>query len=161
MNYLRISKDMHWWAQVDSNHRPLGYQPSALASWAISPLCKTRSPEFWFLVLSVWNLKKHRFTKSSSSFLAYLPMRLFLSLVEMVGVEPMTSCLQGRRSPNWATPPYSETDPWKLNNDSIFLSTLGSKPISNTVRVLSELPTFSIERRWSSRTFRYGYLVTT
>ena len=25
------------WAQVDSNHRPLGYQPSALTSWAISP----------------------------------------------------------------------------------------------------------------------------
>ena len=22
---------------MDSNHRPLGYQPSALASWAISP----------------------------------------------------------------------------------------------------------------------------
>ena len=26
-----------WWAEMDSNHRPLGYQPSALTSWAISP----------------------------------------------------------------------------------------------------------------------------
>ena len=26
-----------WWAKMDSNHRPLGYQPSALTSWAISP----------------------------------------------------------------------------------------------------------------------------
>ena len=28
------------------------------------------------------------------------------SLVEMMGFEPMTPCLQGRCSPNWATPPY-------------------------------------------------------
>ena len=26
-----------WWAEMDSNHRPLGYQPSALTSLAISP----------------------------------------------------------------------------------------------------------------------------
>ena len=26
-------------------------------------------------------------------------------LVEVNGIEPMTSCVQGRRSPNWATPP--------------------------------------------------------
>ena len=26
-----------WWAEEDSNLRPLGYQPSALTSWAISP----------------------------------------------------------------------------------------------------------------------------
>ena len=26
-----------WWAEMDSNHRPLGYQPSALTSRAISP----------------------------------------------------------------------------------------------------------------------------
>ena len=27
-------------------------------------------------------------------------------LVEMMGFEPMTPCLQGRCSPNWATPPF-------------------------------------------------------
>ena len=27
-------------------------------------------------------------------------------LVEMMGFEPMTPCLQGRCSPSWATPPY-------------------------------------------------------
>ena len=34
--------------------------------------------------------------------------RLFTSifiLVEVNGLEPMASCVQGRRSPNWATPP--------------------------------------------------------
>ena len=29
-----------------------------------------------------------------------------LSLVEISGIEPLTSCLQGRRSPSWAKPPY-------------------------------------------------------
>ena len=28
------------------------------------------------------------------------------SLVESTGIEPVTSCLQGRRSPSWANPPY-------------------------------------------------------
>ena len=27
-------------------------------------------------------------------------------LVEISGIEPLTSCLQGRRSPSWAKPPY-------------------------------------------------------
>ena len=26
-------------------------------------------------------------------------------MVEVIGIEPTTSCVQGRRSPNWATPP--------------------------------------------------------
>ena len=29
----------------------------------------------------------------------------FTSVMEMMGFEPMTPCLQGRCSPNWATPP--------------------------------------------------------
>ena len=32
LNPFFSSRDCGWWAQVDSNHRPLGYQPSALAS---------------------------------------------------------------------------------------------------------------------------------
>ena len=31
---------------------------------------------------------------------------LLSHLVEMMGFEPMTLCLQGRCSPNWATPPF-------------------------------------------------------
>ena len=34
--------------------------------------------------------------------------RSFDRLVEMMGIEPMTPCLQGRCSPSWATPPYWE-----------------------------------------------------
>ena len=39
-------------------------------------------------------------------------------LVEISGIEPLTSCLQGRRSPSWAKPPHSiiRGIPSKLNN---------------------------------------------
>ena len=30
----------------------------------------------------------------------------FFKVVEISGIEPLTSCLQGRRSPSWAKPPY-------------------------------------------------------
>ena len=33
---------------------------------------------------------------------------VFLPMVEMMGIEPMTPCLQGRCSPSWATPPFDE-----------------------------------------------------
>ena len=57
-----------------------------------------------------------------------------VGMVEIRRFELLTSCLQGRRSPNWAIPPYIIKIVWRF---------------------------FSLERRWSSRTFRYGYLVTT
>ena len=112
------------------------------------------------------------------------------SLVEMKGFEPLTPCLQGRCSPSWATPPYRFPDGflsfewsfwsviqnWTTRNVPLQYA-LTISPISylcihercifllyaNTVRneLRSFLTTFSIERRWSSRTFRYGYLVTT
>ena len=31
-------------------------------------------------------------------------------LVESTGIEPVTSCLQGRRSPSWANPPYRRNE---------------------------------------------------
>ncbi len=55
----------HWWAQMDSDHRPHAYQACALTSWAMSPY-----------------------------------------VVEVIGFEPMTPCLQGRCSTSWAIPPF-------------------------------------------------------
>ena len=60
-------------------------------------------------------------------------------MVENSGIEPLTSCVQSRRSPSWAKAPQ---DLSKLNNTQTCFR-------------------LSLERRWSSRTFRYGYLVTT
>ena len=36
-------------------------------------------------------------------------------LVEMMGFEPMTPCLQGRCSPNWATPPFGSVALFSFN----------------------------------------------
>ena len=77
--HLWLSYLKVWWAQVDSNHRPRAYQARALTTWAMSP-CKFLSVHLVFLS----------------------------PLVEMMGIEPMTPCLQGRCSPSWATPPYNE-----------------------------------------------------
>ena len=49
---------------------------------------------------------------------------------------------------------------WILNNNSSFFRISPSNRL-NYVIPISPYHTFSIERRWSSRTFRYGYLVTT
>ena len=60
-----------------------------------------------------------------SSQLSYWPVSALL-LVESTGIEPVTSCLQGRRSPSWANPPYPWdplfsilTVPSKLNNATL------------------------------------------
>ena len=97
-------------------------------------------------------------------------------LVEMMGFEPMTPCLQGRCSPNWATPPLvclfftfamniEEFDnPSKLNNKRRVRFESRRPWLIIYFRITQnsiEFCQFSIERRWSSRTFRYGYLVTT
>ena len=71
-------------------------------------------------------------------------------MVELRRVELLTSCLQGRRSSQLSYSPIYIVlicnvlikVHWKINNRSFKSS-------------------FSLERRWSSRTFRYGYLVTT
>ena len=85
-------------------------------------------------------------------------------LVEISGIEPLTPCLQSRCSPSWAIPPYlllwktyafSGSGLSKLNNAS---SRFRNSDLGFNVLFIHR---FSIERRWSSRTFRYGYLVTT
>ena len=84
------------------------------------------------------------------------------NLVEICGIEPQTPCLQSRCSPSWAIPPYlwvwRPSGPSKLNNDYLqwFLPIwpwMLNRSLSNDL--------VSIERRWSSRRFSYGYLVTT
>ena len=158
----------------------VGYHPSLLA---------------FRLYPSVW----HTFDLSSRQPWQRRPT---FGLVEMMGIEPMTPCLQGRCSPSWATPPLNQwkvkSEEWRVSVEKLrfssfstlwgllsFLSVTQNWTTSWSVlesgvsllsrRLFSYLPTyeydltaslkleimFSIERRWSSRTFRYGYLVTT
>ena len=137
-----------WSVWMDSNHRPRAYQARALTTWA---------------------------TDRFFSVFRFVPFSPILGLnfrwvVEMMGFEPMTPCLQGRCSPSWATPPFPGfalfffkdlTDPWKLNNKSSIRASLKTSLVKSTPRSPWKDLMVSIERRWSSRTFRYGYLVTT
>ena len=126
-----------------------------------------------------------RLSGARSNHLSYRPFsRFFLvrsifpfgcrlcRLVEMMGFEPMTPCLQGRCSPNWATPPFVSHRGQCFFKDRFWSSKIEQQKFHTSVcansLVISTHMTdpwksvpVSIERRWSSRTFRYGYLVTT
>ena len=147
-----FSLSCEWLAQVDSNHRPRAYQARALTTWAM----------------------RHY---------GYLSRFPHVPLVEMMGIEPMTPCLQGRCSPSWATPPSVWVSLFSFSNLSVTQNWTTSRSLfpsqysTTSLVVFSSFGfcfaylqirdicewylTFSIERRWSSRTFRYGYLVTT
>ena len=102
--FIRFSKNksstqslLCWSVWVDSNHRPRAYQARALTTWATDRYC------------------------SGSLSDPCLPGEVSFTLVEMMGIEPMTPCLQGRCSPSWATPPglsVFQRSHWKLNNSS-------------------------------------------
>ena len=103
-----------WWAKVDSNHRPHYYQSCALASWAIGPR------QNWLRIARFGLTSKTHSLRSSSSHnpdrfagsrfcLDTLDPPVIWKVVEISGIEPLTSCLQGRRSPSWAKPPSRRT----------------------------------------------------
>ena len=50
------------------------------------------------------NHRPHDYQSCALASWAIGPYDFFL--VEISGIEPLTSCLQGRRSPSWAKPPY-------------------------------------------------------
>ena len=107
---MKIPSGFSWWAQVDSNHRPRAYQARALTTWAMSP-CKffgvsRLSLHPFLLRFFVFRTYSHR-RGSCSYFLTSKFGCRHCRLVEMMGIEPMTPCLQGRCSPSWATPPFS------------------------------------------------------
>ena len=112
---------------MDSNHRPPAYQADALTCWAISPYrCQmaddssqtlltfscyltdiflASSTRPLFSALNCFNIR------SGISALRFVQAKCRLGcrasrLVEIIGIEPMTPCLQSRCSPSWAIPPY-------------------------------------------------------
>ncbi len=84
-------------------------------------------------------------------------------LMEMRRIELLTPCVQSRCSPSWATPPHFRyPQNWTITILTLLFE-LFVLPCLTSSRNLTTLSSnyFSLERRWSSRTFRYGYLVTT
>ena len=79
-------------------------------------------------------------------------------LMEPSGIEPLTSCVQSRRSPSWAKAPSLNAIFSILHQKTACLVFIDPSKLN---KVEQHLFLYSLERRWSSRTFRYGYLVTT
>ena len=137
-----------WWAQVDSNHRPHAYQACALTTWAMSPLVISV-----YLVLSrLWWRWWDSNPWPPACRAGALPTELHPHLWGSSSLEF----------------PFGHS---KLNNKRVILASVTLLDLSSVVILLYldydisqtsfAVIMFSIERRWSSRTFRYGYLVTT
>ena len=161
--FIRFSMNVYaifiaWWAQVDSNHRPRAYQARALTTWAMSP--------FSFFDVS---LVYSRFGISTDggddgnrthdpllagqvlSQLSYTPILwgIYLSALRSLKIEQQQT--HTRKALRTLSPSVKS------------IIVFGFCLLLNFEKSITPLLflTFSIERRWSSRTFRYGYLVTT
>ena len=70
-----------------------------------------------------------------------------ISLVEISGIEPLTSCLQGRRSPSWAKPPdlfrYKILDIRYFENRCLIKDAVLAHPLSCILYLISY-----ISRSW-------------
>lgn len=73
-------------------------------------------------------------------------------MVSLSGLEPPTSRLSGVRSNQLSYRPINL-------NEQAFKTEYNMSRYSASSE--EDVPNISLERRWSSRTFRYGYLVTT
>ena len=171
-SYLLLRRTLFGWSVwMDSNHRPHAYQACALTTWATNRFSRSlgigSSIALSFTSLSLL-VKSEKWIVNSEEVIFPLGR-----LVEMMGFEPMTPCLQGRCSPSWATPPYhtgfflkdhcESLRFWslKIEQQKFHTSSLKTSLVKSTPRSPWKDLMVSIERRWSSRTFRYGYLVTT
>jgi hypothetical protein len=97
--------------------------------------------------------------------------QFIIFLLEVSGFEPLTSALQRLRSTNWAIPPIHRSR-WAIldSNQGPYpyqgyaLTNWANSPvIVENLKLFSSIKKRTIQnnRRYSNRTFQYGYLVTT
>ena len=135
-----------WWAKMDSLscgkatavticHRHI-VKNRLSSHFVLLPNSSVPSDRFFYFASLKWWAKmdsNHRPHDYQSCALASWAIGPYpgLLLVESTGIEPVTSCLQGRRSPSWANPPFLR--------DPHFLGTLKTVPskLNNVTSVLS------------------------
>ena len=182
---------MKWLAQVDSNHRPRAYQARALTTWAMShyrgrPRCRDSPLSFRFVHLLLetficlsWTRTRVRWWRwwdSNPWPPACRAGALPAELHPHIAAFGNDICFADDITSWWY--PYG----WypRFRSGYITTWTMGfcffskrsfkieqridsylDKTVCYVAYMLVMYGRFSIERRWSSRTFRYGYLVTT
>ena len=168
-----------WWAQVDSNHRPRAYQARALTTWAMSPCKFFGVSRFLSPVCPSSSL-----VSPHTSFSRYL-FALGLSMLAggpsawwrwwesnpwppacRAGALPaeLHPHIRGFSLSEQSLKIEQQWDPYSasaVHSLAVFILVWSISETFNRSYALRISVTFSIERRWSSRTFRYGYLVTT
>ena len=127
-----------WWAQMELNHRPHAYQACALTIWAMSPY--------------ILEFNNGAPTSSFHSFVFNVLFKVHWKINKVF---------------------MSRASLWQLNvtlfviYKTFILYIINNERVGFPIEEVCTSPTFrltfscSLERRWSSRTFWYGYLVTT
>ena len=171
--YFLTFISVRWWAQVDSNHRPRAYQARALTTWAMSP----------------WSFRCISFSLHPCFCLASPSRYLFALALSKLGCPAFRTggddgnrthdpLLAGQVLSQLSYTPILLGFEFSVRKRSLKIEQQWDRH-SHTLILISRLSfwfllykttmsqhsvpdiTVSIERRWSSRTFRYGYLVTT
>ena len=143
-----------WSVWMDSNHRPHAYQACALTTWATNRFSHSIGIGFNHLLtrLGPGTAGWWRWWESNpwppACRAGALPAELHPRIYGFVLFQ-------------WSFTNLFVSDPWKLNNKSSIRASLKTSLVNLTTRSPWKDLMVSIERRWSSRTFRYGYLVTT
>ena len=160
-----------WSVWMDSNHRPRAYQARALTTWATNRYSCVDSShlsarvvpcsELLFLYHREWTLE---FPLNHPEW-----SRRTLSAGGDDGIRTHDPLLAGQVLSQLSYTPIPRalffsriiSGPWKLNNKRLVLCFLCTDLVLTRMTGSWHPVPVSIERRWSSRTFRYGYLVTT
>ena len=158
-----------WLAQVDSNHRPRAYQARALTTWAMSQYtkCRMQNAKCKIIRFSLVLFGSRSLSGGGDDGIRTHDPLLAGQVLSQLSYTPI--CFTNDEWSRFAMRrmlrihevfwvfAFSPKDPSKLNNESSY----SDKTVILCRIHLVMYGRFSIERRWSSRTFRYGYLVTT
>ena len=142
-----------WSVWMDSNHRPRAYQARALTTWATN--------RYSVLILSIIPVLSLFCWRDAFKLRLKAWWRWWDS-------NPWPPACRAGALPTELHPHTTgsflfkdRSGPWKLNNKRSVLNLLCTDLVLTRMTESWHSVPVSIERRWSSRTFRYGYLVTT
>ena len=115
------------------HHNWFNVQFSRCIIYFINAECWMHNAELWtiFFWVSRNSMKSH-FHGTSVNLLPHSAFSILhsafciISLVESTGIEPVTSCLQGRRSPSWANPPFRVNAECIMHNSELLAFILHS-----------------------------------